>query len=228
MTPDLEPAAVDPHSRETASAVTPVSTQVPMRAPTRSATGPVAWARDLTFGVRLAASGHEGTVRAVLTAVGVALGVAVLLFGASVPSMVAGHDSRAAARSYSLTSVPVAANTELVSNSGDTTYYGLGVYGVLMKADGDKPPLPPGVSAFPAPGDMAVSPALAVLLASPRGVLLKQRLDFRIAGVIGEAGLLGPGELAYYAGSARLSPDENPVRIDEFGQALPASPSIRR
>lgn len=192
--------------------------------PEPSTGGPPAWARDLAFGVRLAAGGREGVARTVLTAVGIALGVAVLLLAASVPAMVAGHDARAAARSFSPAGRPAAADTALVSDSGSTTYDNLSVYGVLMKADGDRPPLPPGVSAFPAPGDMVVSPALAALLASPRGALLEDRLDFRITGTIGEAGLVDPGELAYYAGSAKLSQDENPVRIDEFGQPGASSP----
>jgi hypothetical protein len=182
------------------------------------------WARDLALGARLSTGGREGLIRTVLTALGVALGVAVLLFAASVPSMVSNHDLRAAARAYSSQNVPVAADTALVTANGDTTYYDLNVYGLLMKADGDKPPLPPGVSTFPAPGDMVVSPALAALLASPHGALLKERLDFRTIGVITQAGLTGPGELAYYAGSDQATLSNGAVRINGFGQPEVSSP----
>lgn len=67
---------------------------------------------------------------------------------------------------------------------------------------------------------MIVSPALAELLKSDAGKLLRDRLPYETAGTIGEAGLIGSGELAYYAGAEGLAQriDGSVVaRIDRFG-----------
>ncbi|HVT68950.1 MAG TPA: hypothetical protein VHF26_14460, partial [Trebonia sp.] len=61
--------------------------------------GPRQWARDLAMGARFAAGGgREGWIRTALTAVGVGLGVAVLLLAAAVPAMMSARDHREAAR----------------------------------------------------------------------------------------------------------------------------------
>jgi len=176
------------------------------------------WARDLAFGARLAVRGRrEGTTRTVLTATGVALAVAALLFAAAIPAMIADRNERGAARLYQLSNAPAGPNTAQVAPVS-TTYYDANVYGLLMEADGPKPPIPPGVSAFPAPGDMVVSPALAAMLASPHGALLRERLNFKITGTIAGNGLIGPGELAYYAGSSNITAGDGEVRINSFGR----------
>nr|WP_240810840.1 hypothetical protein [Streptomyces tendae] len=57
------------------------------------------WARDLGLGVRFALTGgREGWIRALLTAVGVGLGVALLLLTTAVPNLLDGRDRREAAR----------------------------------------------------------------------------------------------------------------------------------
>src|ERR1700677_4036076 len=54
---------------------------------------------ELWLGIRLAATGgSDSQLRAALTALGVALGVALLLFGASVPTMLSAHNARLQAR----------------------------------------------------------------------------------------------------------------------------------
>jgi predicted lysophospholipase L1 biosynthesis ABC-type transport system permease subunit len=88
----------------------------------------------------------------------------------------------------------------------DTTYRGQDIRGRLLRAEGGDPVTPPGVGELPAAGSMWVSPALKRLLASDEGELLRERLPYRIAGVIGHQGLLGSQELAYYAGSDGLRP----------------------
>ncbi len=53
------------------------------------------WARDLGLGVRFALTGgREGWIRALLTAVGVGLGVALLLLTTAVPNLLDGRDRR--------------------------------------------------------------------------------------------------------------------------------------
>ncbi|MFJ9518104.1 FtsX-like permease family protein [Kitasatospora sp. NPDC101801] len=184
---------------------------------------PADWARDLAFGVRFAVSGgREGWTRTLLTAVGVGLGVALLLVATAVPAILNARGDRGAARddspsSYSVAVQPTAET--IVTGRTDTTYRGQDVYGRLVQPDGDRPLLPPGLDELPAPGEMFVSPELGKLLASPEGALLKERLGHQVSGTIGEAGLLGPHELAYYAGADNLVPhDQNPTRIDSIGR----------
>ncbi|MFI1014808.1 FtsX-like permease family protein [Streptomyces sp. NPDC020965] len=193
---------------------------------------PADWARDLAFGLRFAVSGgREGWTRTLLTALGVGLGVAVLLVAAAVPAILSARDDRGAARDDFAHGAPVEPTAEtILTGRADTIYRGQEIYGRLIQADGDKPLLPPGLNELPAPGAMVVSPELRKLLGSPEGALLKERLSYRISGTIGEAGLLGPRELAYYAGSDDLVADDfNPTRIDSIGGTRlsePLSPSL--
>ncbi|MGW0615293.1 ABC transporter permease [Streptomyces sp. NPDC002788] len=186
------------------------------------------WARDLAMGVRFAfAGGREGWTRALLTAVGVGLGVALLLLTTAIPNALAERDRREEARSdhtFTQQEIPKADDTLVILDT-DTTFRGRDVRGRLLEADGPKAPLPPGVSAFPADGDMVVSPALEELLASDDGKLLRERLPYRITGTIDEQGLVGSQELAYFAGGKRLADrldEASGARIDSFGNPDPA------
>ncbi|MEU1313914.1 ABC transporter permease [Streptomyces tibetensis] len=182
------------------------------------------WSRDLAMGVRFAFSGgREGWTRALLTAVGVGLGVALLLLTTAIPNALAERDRREEARSdhtFGQQEIPKADDTLIVLDA-DTTFRDMDVRGRMLEAEGPRAPLPPGVSAFPAAGEMVVSPALKELLASDDGKLLRERLDYRIAGTIGEQGLVGSHELAYFAGGKGLATMlEGPAsgaRIDSFG-----------
>ncbi|MDJ0342730.1 ABC transporter permease [Streptomyces sp. H10-C2] len=176
------------------------------------------WARDLALGARFTlAGGREGWTRTLLTAVGVGFGVAVLLLAAAVPAMMDARSQRSTARDdmYFGAKLPPAATTMLI-HSTDTSYRGESVYGRVLRPDGAEPPIPPGLSKIPAPGEMTVSPALERLLDSPEGKLLKERLNFRVTGTIAKDGLLGPGELAYYAGSDTIT-DAHATRVDRIG-----------
>ncbi|MGW0474037.1 ABC transporter permease [Streptomyces coeruleorubidus] len=190
------------------------------------------WARDLGMGVRFAfAGGREGWIRALLTAVGVGLGVALLLLTTAVPNALAERDRREAARSdhtFSQQKIPKADNTLVILDT-DTTFRDQDVRGRVLEAEGPRAPLPPGLSDFPAEGEMAVSPALKELLASGSGKLLKERLPYRITGAIGEQGLVGSQELAYFAGGKGLGDRleyARGARIDSFGNPdlVPSDP----
>jgi hypothetical protein len=182
------------------------------------------WTRDLAMGARFAfAGGREGWTRALLTAVGVGLGVALLLLTTAIPNALAERDRREEARSdhtFSQQKIPKAEDTLIVLDS-DTTFRDQDVRGRMLEAEGPRAPLPPGVAQFPAAGEMVVSPALKELLASDEGKLLRERLDYRVAGTIGEEGLVGPRELAYFAGGTglaeRLEGLASGARIDSFG-----------
>ncbi|MFF8398194.1 ABC transporter permease [Streptomyces sp. NPDC016172] len=189
------------------------------------------WSRDLAMGTRFAfAGGREGWIRAVLTAVGVGLGVALLLLTTAIPNALAERDRREEARSdhtFSQQKIPKADNTLIILDA-DTTFRDSDVRGRLLEAEGPRAPLPPGVAEFPAAGEMVVSPALKELLASDDGKLLRERLDHRIAGTIGEQGLVGSQELAYFAGGKGLAKQleglASGARIDSFGNDDLGSP----
>lgn len=182
-----------------------------------------AWARDLALGARFAVSGRESWVRTALTALGVGLGVAVLLLACAVPAMLHARDERSTARmlSSSAGDLKPGPDTLLILRTG-TTYHGHDLYGVLVKAEGSRPVHIPGVATLPRPGQMLVSPRLRELLRSPGGALLRDRLPYQDVGDIGRAGLLGPNEYVYYAGSdaLHLGAATGVERIDRVGQPL--------
>ncbi|MFE2170381.1 FtsX-like permease family protein [Streptomyces sp. NPDC059447] len=176
-----------------------------MSAPQTSA--PRAWARDLGMGVRFAfGGGREGWTRTLFTGVGVGLGVALLLISTALPSALTARYERGDARS--MINAPRAeqpGHDTLLAMRADQTYHDMDVEGGFLRAEGPDAPVPPGLRKIPGPGEMAVSPALKQLLDSPDGKGLRERLeDWRVSEIIGESGLMGPGELFFYAGSDRL------------------------
>ncbi|MGW3950693.1 ABC transporter permease [Streptomyces sp. NPDC004752] len=183
--------------------------------------------RELALGFRFAvAGGREGWVRLLLTAVGVGLGVALLLLTTAVPNALAvRHDREEARLDYTWDStVRPRADDTLVIADVDTTYRGKEVRGRLVEPEGPRAPLAPGVARYPAKGDMVVSPALRDLLASDDARLLRERLPYRIVGTIEESGLIGSRELAYYAGADGLAGQIDGSRVSRiaaFGNPRP-------
>ncbi|MFD8376400.1 FtsX-like permease family protein [Streptomyces sp. NPDC059688] len=131
--------------------------------------------------------------------------------------MIDASSARVADRSLSAVSPIKAAADTLQIAQTNTTYRGADVYGRLVRSDGPKAPVPPGLTRLPAAGDMAASPALTQLLSSPGGALLRERLPYRITATISPAGLRGPAELAYYAGVVRFPAAAEPDRVTAFG-----------
>ncbi|MCZ1007718.1 ABC transporter permease [Streptomyces lydicus] len=179
------------------------------------------WGTDLAMGARFAVTGgREGWIRTTLTALGVGLGVAVLLLATAVPNVLDAATARHRARNV----VPAAAGAgpsdrTLLTAPVGSAYRDLPVRGLLLRAEGPHAPVPPGLSRLPGPGEMAVSPALSDLLSAPGGALLKKRFrSLRITATIGDAGLVHPGELLFYQGSdALLRPGGGIERITAFG-----------
>lgn len=193
------------------------------------------WVGDLRLGVRLVAGGgRESRTRLVLTALGVGLGVALLLFASSAPAVYQARQQRQAVWDYDAVppDKPVAASDRSVLVADiSTDYRDITIRGLAIRADGARPVLPPGVAAMPKPGEMVASPALRRLLSSSDGALLRHRLPYRIVGTIGDSGLAGPGEYAFYAGVGQLAggDDGQAVRVDHFGTAasqLPLDPVL--
>ncbi|MEV5706707.1 ABC transporter permease [Actinoallomurus sp. NPDC052274] len=181
------------------------------------------WSGDLALGVRLAfAGGRSGWSRIAMTAVGVGLGVMMLLVAASMPTMFQARHERTSARDYATTAEPSApSDRSLLIGVQDTDFYRKSIRGRILRPEGPRAPLPPGVTAFPKPGEMVVSPALADLLSSREGALLRPRLGYRVVGTIGQAGLGGAQEYAFYAGSDRLTKRSGVVRVTSFGSRSP-------
>ncbi|WP_406841593.1 FtsX-like permease family protein (plasmid) [Streptomyces sp. AHU1] len=184
--------------------------------------------RDLALGLRLAASGgRDGWLRNALTALGIGLGVTLLLLCSSIPHMLQAHNGRGDARHPSEVSLSGTYNgvrkgpDTLVVAAISTEFDGREVDGYLVQPDdlSGHPPVPPGLHFVPGAGEMAVSPALKSLLDSPRGHLLHDRLPYHVAETIGRSGLLGPDELYFYAGRADLAESKAPQiqRIDHIG-----------
>ncbi|MER7190283.1 ABC transporter permease [Streptomyces flaveolus] len=185
------------------------------------------WARDLAMGVRFTVTGgREGWTRALLTAVGVGLGVALLLLTTALPNaLTVRHEREAARTDITFTDdQPAKGDGTLIVANVDTDFRDDTVRGRALEAEGPRAPLPPGVEKFPAVGEMVVSPALKELLESDSGKLLRERLPERITGTIGESGLIGSHELAFFRGAADLAPrieSGRIVRIDHFGDPDP-------
>lgn len=186
--------------------------------------------RDLGLGIRFAAAGgREGWIRTLLTAVGVGLGVALLLLASSVPHLLDARSAREQARSenrasaYSETNAPKSDSSVLRVDTS-TEYHDRTVAGYLMRPDGSTPVLPPGIDRMPAPDTMVVSPALRELLDEPGNELLRERLPYEITGTIRDAGLSSPGELLYYAGSDTLTPANGGHRIGGYGDDRQGEP----
>ncbi|QGV78798.1 ABC transporter permease [Streptomyces ficellus] len=180
--------------------------------------------RDLLLGARFAVTGgRAGWVRTVLTALGVGAGVTLLLLAASVPSVLDGRDARHQARDLtSSESDAPRSDRSFLYAATSTLFHDRPVRGMLLRPDGAGAPAPPGVDAVPGPGKMVVSPALGRLLASPEGALLKARLPYDAGGGIGEEGLVGPGELVYYAYGGDLTAATADGRAAAFGHNVGA------
>ncbi|WP_433545916.1 ABC transporter permease [Streptomyces sp. CA-294286] len=161
---------------------------------------------DLRLGVKFAVNGgREGWTRTLLTAVGVGLGVALLLITSAIPSALAARDHRSYARGeMGGATAEKAGQDTLLITSLPSGFRDRPIEGRLVQPEGPEAPLPPGLTAFPAPGALAVSPALKELMDSGEGKLLRERLNGPVTAVIADAGLMGPHELFYYQGSKDL------------------------
>ncbi|MFD1151378.1 FtsX-like permease family protein [Saccharothrix hoggarensis] len=173
------------------------------------------WFADLALGVRLAlGGGRPSWVRLALTGAGIGVGVAVLLASASLTTVLSERAERQAA------AVPVnarpGAGDVLHTAFWTTEYRGETISGYFVKGSGPAAPVPPGLPRVPGDGEVFLSPALAELLESSRGDLLRERLPQRVAGVVGQAGLNAPHDLLFYAGDATVEADERSA-IGAFG-----------
>ncbi|MEU0986432.1 FtsX-like permease family protein [Streptomyces sp. NPDC005953] len=186
------------------------------------------WVRDLTLGVRFAVTGgRRGWTRTLLTAFGVGLGVALLLVASAIPHALQSRDDRQGNRTPAIQGSEQLSDAAFHYAQTETVFRDDMITGTLFRAAGKgTPSAPPGLAALPKPGEMAVSPALAELLASPGGHLLKERLPYRVTTTIGDRGLIGPDELRYYAGSDQLTAENAKGTSNGFGRYEAGEPFV--
>jgi hypothetical protein len=157
------------------------------------------------LGLRLAlAGGRQGLVRQALMAAGVGVGVALLIGGLGVPSVIEARHAREIARTpfsplYKAVEAHIPPDHLLMASVFDR-FQDRALSRQLVAGIGEAP-RPPGVERLPGPGELVISPALAELLASPQGSLLRPRLPGRVVGTIGSEGLVFPRELVAYVGA---------------------------
>ena len=155
--------------------------------------------RFVRLGAGLAtAGGRPAWVRLGLMAVGFALGGALLLGAMSiVPAMHArdvrqsqlyARGNRHAASALEMWNIPQA-------------FGSLDIDARAVRTIGDAPPIPPGLSRVPAPGEAFVSPRLLLLWPGSLGSTLEHRLGVHVAGTIAESGLVSPDDLMMWLGA---------------------------
>jgi hypothetical protein len=154
---------------------------------------------------RLAAgAGREALVRLVVTAVGVALGVVLLLFATVAFPALRAHDARAgwlATGSHNIAPAQDERTTDkMLWRTGVDNYGDQEIVRVDVAAEGPRAPVPPGLDRLPGPGEYALSPALARLMATTPADTLADRFQGHAVETIGRAALAGPGQLMVIVG----------------------------
>ncbi|WP_318306928.1 FtsX-like permease family protein [Amycolatopsis solani] len=176
------------------------------------------WVADFGLGMRLALGGggvRTAWARLALTAAGVGLGVVVLLAATSLPHMLGARSDRSAGRMAVAAAVDGVDPVYAVDRNDE--FRGRGLQGHVVQPTGPRLPAAPGVGRLPGPGEAVLSPALAGLLRSPDGELLRPRFPERVIGTIGDAGLTGPNELYFYVGSAAVATQPGAELVSGFG-----------
>jgi hypothetical protein len=161
--------------------------------------------------IRLAArfavgAGREGLVRLMLPAVGIALATMMLLCAAVAFPALRAHEVRRAwmdtAESNEQPAQDETATDPLLWRLTEIRFDGRDVVRVDVATEGPDAPLPPGLGAVPAEGELAVSPALRRLLDRTEPALLADRFQGRVTATVGRAALVSPDALVVFVGRA--------------------------
>jgi ABC-type lipoprotein release transport system permease subunit len=147
--------------------------------------------------------------RLALSSIGVGLAVAVLLVMASIGTM---NQNRADRRDASMPNgQPVASVSPTYYHSNNSEFRGQRVDMNFVRGTAPDSPRPEGLPALPKEGEMYASPALAELLGSDEGELLRPRFPEKIVGTLDQDLVRMPGDLVAWIGL-----DETHVS-DEYG-----------
>lgn len=187
---------------------------------------------------RIAVLGRS-TARATLAvrAAGIGLGVAILLLAASSGGALEARGDRAGWRDMGA-SVPPPASTDARTGAWEVTDRAMHVLTLSDRYDGeplervmvadlnDPGPVPPGLPAAPAPGEVFVSPALLERIeADPEGLLPRLGAG-EVTGIIGADGLVAPDELVAIIGAHEGDLPRAGLYFDELPRGADAAPSM--
>jgi hypothetical protein len=190
----------------------------------RDSDGPASWLRDLLLGIRLAVGGGRTSwSRLALGTIGIGLAVAILLIAASVPTAMHHRTLRELAQTPVTTAR--AGVGPLYELTQPTTFRNDDIEGTYLYPTGAHSPVPPGLTALPKADEVVLSPALADLLDSSAGRLLRPRFPEKVIGTIGEAGLQQPSELAFFTGAGGQLAKARGVQ-SVYGFGVPPGPGM--
>lgn len=151
-----------------------------------------------------AGGGRESLIRLVLTGVGLAVAVTLLLCAAVLLPALRAHD---VARGWTETSPhpqrpaqDPATTDPLLWQMTTERFDGRDVLRVDVHPLGPDAPVPPGLAALPGPGELAVSPALRDLMARTDPALLADRYPGEVTATVGRPALASPDDLVVFVG----------------------------
>ncbi|MEU6166324.1 FtsX-like permease family protein [Streptomyces tanashiensis] len=154
-------------------------------------------------------SGRRGRVRFLLMALGSALGVACLAAVLTIPSILASHDARTAARE------PRPGTSNALYQEFRDPYGSQPLHRVFIARKSPGPtPVPPGITKLPGAGEVILSPKLAEILSTNPGAA--GLFPGRVTGTIAPEGLGDSQDLYAYIGT---TPTELPEakELGSFG-----------
>lgn len=183
------------------------------------------WASDVALGVRLAVGGgRTALTRLSLSSIGIALAVTVLLVMASIGTM---NGNRSDRRDAAMPNdQPVAGVSPTYFFNNTTEFRGQQVDMNVVAGTAPDSPKPAGLPALPKDGEMYASPALAELLASDEGELLRPRFPEKIVGTLDQSLVRMPGDLVAWIGGNLTLPSDRQRLVRaaySFGWRQPAS-----
>ncbi|MFF9210378.1 MULTISPECIES: FtsX-like permease family protein [unclassified Streptomyces] len=184
--------------------------------------------KELSLGLRLLlGSGRQNRVRFLLMVTGGAVGVCCLAFVLAIPGILNAQDARQAARQPDCVSADPGlceSGNRAALEITRTDPYGSRPFTRVFLARGTDPvPTPPGLRAFPAPGEVFVSPRLHDVLRQEPG--LAPLLPGKERGQISAAGLAHPDELYAYIGMTR-GDLKGATRMTRFGMPYAWYPTV--
>jgi len=181
----------------------------------------------------LRGGGRRGLLASGLTLAAVAVATGLLLFAAAANHAFAQRTAADAWRHAPASKTPTALAAL------DTDYVRDRPVAIVdLAALSADPPTPPGMSRFPRPGEVWVSPALKSLLARLPAGELARRFPGPVTGTLGRPAIVHPNELVAVVGRTATDPlmtadraasdgrTSSPTRIAGFGGGTPGSSAI--
>jgi ABC-type lipoprotein release transport system permease subunit len=182
----------------------------------------------IRLGLRLTLrSGREATVRLVLTALAVALGVAMLLITFSAINGVNSQNARWSwlqSRDTPASATP-AGVAPLWWHLGADEFHGTLIGRLDVAPTGPHSPALPGIARLPKPGEIYASPAMARLLTATPTAQLAARYPGKVVGIIATSALPAPDTLIVVIGGtpAEVSAMRDAQHITQIATTPPSS-----